>query len=93
MTKTIVQKKTINNILKDNYRKALSIQFSLGGFSFCISNLETKEVQHFTAYTFDTVISTPEVYLLEIEELYNEHSVLKQEFESSQLYIKTIYLH
>lgn len=81
MTKTIVQKKTINNILKNNFRKALSIQFSLGGFSFCISNLETKEVQHFTAYTFDTMISSPEILLNEIENLYKEHSVLKQAFE------------
>jgi hypothetical protein len=77
-----VQKKTINNIVKDNYRKALSIQFSLGGFSFCISNLETKEVQHFTAYTFDIIYTTPEALLAKIEALYNENPLFKQEFES-----------
>jgi hypothetical protein len=77
----IVQKKTINNIIKDNYRKALSIQFSLGGFSFCISNIQTKEVQNFTVYTFDKTITTPENLLLEIETLYNENTILKQEFE------------
>lgn len=82
MIKTIVQKKTINNIVKDNYRKALSIQFSLGGFSFCISNLETKEVQHFTAYTFDIIYTTPEALLTKIEALYNENPLFKQEFES-----------
>ena len=81
MIKMIVQKKTINNIIKDNYRKALSIQFSLGGFSFCISNLQTKEVQNFTVYTFDKTITTPENLLLEIETLYNENTILKQEFE------------
>ncbi len=82
MIKMIVQKKTINNIIKDNYRKALSIQFSLGGFSFCISNVETKEIQHFTAYTFDITSATPEALLTEIEILYKENSLLKQEFES-----------
>jgi len=78
----IVQKKTINNILKDTYRKALSIQFSLGGFSFCISNIETKEVQHFTGYTFDVHSIGPEALLSEIESIYHENALLKQEFES-----------
>ncbi|MFT4575142.1 MAG: hypothetical protein ACI9SI_000040 [Polaribacter sp.] len=82
MIKMIVQKKTINNIIKDNYRKALSIQFSLGGFSFCISNLQTKEIQNFTSYTFDTVIPSPEALLTEIEALYIENTILKQAFES-----------
>ena len=82
MIKMIVQKKTINNIIKDNYRKALSIQFSLGGFSFCISNLQTKEIQNFTAYTFDTIMNAPEALLAEIEIIYNENAMLKQEFES-----------
>lgn len=82
MIKMIVQKKTINNILKDTYRKALSIQFSLGGFSFCISNLETKEVHHFTSYTFDINSVSPEALLSEIEILYHDNSLLKQEFES-----------
>jgi len=77
-----VQKKTINNILKDTYRKALSIQFSLGGFSFCISNIETKEVQHFTGYTFDVHSIGPEALLSEIESIYHENALLKQEFES-----------
>lgn len=81
MIKMIVQKKTINNILKDTFRKALSIQFSLGGFSFCISNLETKELQHFTGYTFDVNCVSPEALLSEIEILYDENSLLKQKFE------------
>ena len=78
----ILQKKTINNIIKDNFRKALSIQFSLGGFSFCISNLITKEIQHFTVFSFDEIIDTPETLLQQIEKLYNENLiVLNQEFE------------
>ncbi len=79
--KIILQKKTINNIIKDTFRKALSIQFSLGGFSFCISNLITKEVQHFTVYSFDEIIATPEALLNEIEKLVSENAILNQEFE------------
>jgi len=82
MIKMIAQKKTINNILKDTYRKALSIQFSLGGFSFCISNLETKELHHFTGYTFDQNCVSPEALLSEIETLYQENAILTQAFES-----------
>ncbi len=76
-----MQKKTINNITKDNYRKELSIQFSLDGFSFCICNSINKELHHFTTYTFDDSILTPELLLSKIEELFNQNSVLNQKFE------------
>jgi hypothetical protein len=82
MTETIVQKKTINNLRKEIFKKALSIQFSLGGFSFCISNLSTKEIQNFTVYTFKKSIDTPEALLIKVEELFTENTVLHQEFES-----------
>lgn len=82
MIKMIVQKKTITNIVKDNYRKALSIQFSLGGFSFCIFNKETKEVQHLTDCAFEQSVSTPEALLEQIELLCEENTrVLEQQFE------------
>ena len=68
MIKTIVQK-TINNIIKENYRKEISIQFSLDGFSFCICNSETKELQHFTTHTFENSVTTPELLVSKIEEL------------------------
>ena len=78
----MVQKKTINKIIKDNYRKAISIQFSLDGFSFCISNVITKEVQNFSVYNFDKLITTPELLLAKIEEIFNDTILLKQEFET-----------
>ena len=82
MIKMIVQKKTITNIVKDKYRKALSIQFSLGGFSFCIFNKETKEVQHLTDCAFEQSVSTPEALLEQIELLCEENTnVLDQQFE------------
>ena len=80
--KKILQKKTINNILKDNFNKELSIQFSLGGFSFCICNSVTKELQHFTTFTFDIFLDSPEILLTKIEELFNQNTILKQDFES-----------
>ncbi len=81
MTKTKVQK-TINKITKDTYSKDVSIQFSLGGFSFCISNSITKEIQHFTTHTFEEPIATPELLLSKIEELFNDFKALKQDFDT-----------
>ena len=80
MIKTIVQKKTINNIIKDNDQKELSIQFSLDGFSFCVYNSINKELLHLTTYTFDNSIATPELLLSKIEELFHENKILNQSF-------------
>ena len=82
MTKQIVQRKTINKIIKDNYRKHLSIQFSLDGLSFCISNLITKEIQNLGSYTFDKTMATPKLLLNKIESLILENNLFEQEFES-----------
>lgn len=81
MTKTKVQK-TINKITKDTYSKDVSIQFSLGGFSFCIFNSITKEIQHFTTHTFEEPVATPELLLSKIEELFSDFNALKQDFET-----------
>jgi len=82
MTKRIMQKRTINKILKDTYRKQLSIQFSLDGFSFCISHIPTKEIQNFGSYIFDKTIATPELLLVEIESILADNSLFNQEFEA-----------
>jgi hypothetical protein len=80
--KKILQKKTINNIVTDNYRKSLSIQFSLDGFSFCITNFTTKEIHHFTTYSFDNSVATPNELLDEIETLFKDNSkLLSQDFD------------
>ena len=81
MTKTIVRKKTINKIIKDDYNKEISIQFSLDGFSFCICNSLTKELQHFTTQTFENSVATPELLLSKIEDLFKDNLVLKQQFD------------
>ena len=82
MTKLIMQKRIINKISKDSYRKHLSIQFSLDGFSFCISNFLTKEIQHFGGYIFDKSVTTPEFLLKEITNVINENSLFNQNFEA-----------
>jgi hypothetical protein len=83
--KKLLQKKTINKIIKDNYKKEISIQFSLDGFSFSICNSITKELQHFTTHIFDNSIATPELLLSKIEELFNQYSILKQDFETVKI--------
>ena len=82
MTKLIMQKRAINNITKENYRKLVSIQFSLDGFSFCITNSATKEIHHFSHYTFDKTLATPELLLTQIESIVKDNSLLHQDFET-----------
>jgi len=77
-----MQKRIINKIVKEYTRRYLSIQFSLDGFSFCISNLETKEIQNFGAFSFDKTIETPELLLLEIEKIVSDNSLFTQNFET-----------
>lgn len=77
-----MQKRIINRIAKDYKRKHLSIQFSLDGFSFCTSNIDTKEIQNFGAYTFEQTIATPELLLSEIEKIVIENTIFSQDFEA-----------
>ena len=60
--------------------KSLSIQFSLDGFSFCISNSETKELLLFTKYTFSSSIASPELLLEKIIRIFDTDKDLQQDF-------------
>lgn len=62
--------------------KSLSIQFSLDGFSFCISNSETKDPILFSKYNFSASIKTPELLLEEIIKIFNSDKDLQQDFSS-----------
>ncbi|MDG2193517.1 MAG: DUF3822 family protein, partial [Polaribacter sp.] len=55
---------------------------SLDGFSFCISHILTKEIQNFGSYIFDKTIPTPELLLVEIENILADNKLFSQEFES-----------
>jgi uncharacterized protein DUF3822 len=63
--------------LKD---KKLSIQLSLDGFSFCITDVFTETILALYHYTFKAV--TPEVLLAEIENIFDTSELLKNEFKS-----------
>jgi len=79
MTKQTVQKKTKNNNLETT-QKDISIQFSLDGFSFCISDTNTKSPVCFTNYTFKETVPTPQVLLEKIKEIFSTDTDLQHDF-------------
>ncbi len=79
MTKQTVQKKTINNNLETT-QKDISIQFSLDGFSFCISDTSTKSPVCFTNYTFKEAVPSPQVLLEKIKEIFRTDTDLQHDF-------------
>ena len=60
----------------------LSIQFSLDGFSFCISNLENKKTLYFSEYTFKETQNSPKELLNKIKIIFKEDHNLQHEFTS-----------
>ena len=76
----MLQKK-ISKPQQHHTKRQLSIQFSLDGFSFCISNAENCIV-HFSSYTFDNEGTTPESLLGLIEEVFKNDEDLHDDFES-----------
>ncbi|PQJ74052.1 hypothetical protein BTO13_01640 [Polaribacter gangjinensis] len=74
-------KKSRSNIsLKNTNNKILSIQFSLDGFSFCVSDLFSKEISYFADYTFDETVNSLENLLENIKTIFNEDPILHNEF-------------
>ncbi|WP_220455433.1 DUF3822 family protein [Tenacibaculum pelagium] len=76
-----MQKKT-NKTSAFAQHKNLSIQFSLDGFSFCISNSETNERVLFTKYSFDKSVNSPELLLEKIIHIFAIDKDLQQDFTS-----------
>ena len=81
MTKQIVKKKTINKKIEETSKKKLSIQFSLDGFSFYISNTH-HIISKFTSFSFTKPIKSPELILKEIQEIFKNEKTLQQDFET-----------
>jgi hypothetical protein len=73
--------KKISKPIENISKRKLSIQFSLGGFSFCISNFE-HTIFHFSSYTFEEETSTPELLLKRIEDVFQTDKDLHDDFES-----------
>ena len=82
MTKKIVVKKNSNIILSNTKDTKLSIQFNLDGFSFCITNINTKETIYFSEYHFTEKQNTPESLLLKIQEIFKTDTYLQKDFSS-----------
>ena len=76
-----VQKKTIKTTLEKSNHHKLSIQFTLDGFSFCITNLDSKKTIHFCEYTFPKTLETPENLVARIETIFQEDSHLQEDFK------------
>ena len=76
--KILLKKSKKSSAIAQN--KNLSIQFSLDGFSFCISNSDTKKVLLFTQYTFEKALSSPEFLLEKIITTFATNKDLQQDF-------------
>ncbi|MDT7831557.1 DUF3822 family protein [Flavobacteriaceae bacterium S356] len=92
MIKTIVQKKTISKHIQEIIVRNLSIQFSLDGFSFCISN-QDNEVYFFKSFEFPITTSVDNC-LEEIISVFKTEEQLQTDFNSifviHQNYLNTI---
>ncbi|TXD64661.1 DUF3822 family protein [Polaribacter glomeratus] len=82
MIKKTVQKKTSKISLQKTKNIALSIQFSLDGFSFCVTDSETQEKIYFTAYQFEETLNSPEDLLENIEYIFKNNANLQFEYTS-----------
>ncbi len=87
-----MKKKVKQNTSVNSKEKELSIQFSLGGFYFCILDFFTKEISIFTEYTYD--VNTPELLLKKVKEIFHSDKNLQQDFKKvnviHQNYLSTI---
>ena len=82
MIKKTVQKKISKISLKKTKDIILSIQFSLDGFSFCVTDTETKEKIYFTEYQFEETLNSPEELLEKIEYIFKNNTNLQREYTS-----------
>lgn len=77
----MIVKKIKNN--KVIIHKSLSIQFSLDGFSFSVSNAANKnEIVAFTRYTFKEKLATPEELLEKIKLIFSINIDLHEDFDT-----------
>lgn len=76
-----VKIKTSNISLKKTQNNILSIQFSLGGFSFCVSDFISKETLYFSEYNFETPLNSLEELLEEIKDIFQKNPILHFEYQ------------
>ena len=78
-------KKNSSISLKKTKDIKLSIQFSLGGFSFCVIDSISSEYLFFTSYTFKEFLNTPENLLKKIESIFKKDTNLQLDFKSVEV--------
>lgn len=59
----------------------LSIQFSLGGFSFCVSDSDSKETLYFSEFLFEKQLNNLEELLEEIKSIFKDNAILHLEYQ------------
>jgi len=67
-------------VLQDIENKQLSIQFSLDGFSFCITAIDLNEIIAFRKYTFTNKTRSTNSLLENIKTIFNEDTTLHESF-------------
>ncbi len=85
MIKMKVQKKNNKNYLVQTKDIALSIQFSLDGFSFCVSDFVSKKKIFFTEYLFDKTQNSPEDLLKKIKNIFKSDENLQLDYKYVQV--------
>ncbi len=85
MIKKTVQRKINSTSLEKIENSKLSIQFSLDGFSFCISNEGNNEIVYFSEINFSETLPTPEKLLLKIKDLFKKDTFLQHDFTNVQV--------
>jgi len=79
---TKIEKKRSNHLdLQKAKNKQLSIQFSLDGFSFCITDLDLLQFVAYNSYRFEDKKKDPEVLLKNIKAIFRGESILQEKFE------------
>ena len=81
-----VLKKKNNISLEQTNHKKLSIQFSLGGFSFCITNADTNTTVHFQNFPFEEQLTSLDDLLHKIEGIFKETQQLHLEFTDVEVF-------
>ena len=80
-----LQIKNSTKALQNTKHLALSIQFSLDGFSFCITNSDTKESLYLSNYDFEETLKTPQSLLENIKRIFQENKHLQYDFDTIEV--------
>jgi hypothetical protein len=85
MTEKVVKTKSSKTSLKKTKDIALSIQFNLDGFSFCISDFFTKEHLFFKEYAFNETQNAPQDLLKRIKTIFKSDANLQLEYDAVEV--------